>query len=81
MFSPVVQDRLALILLEDRKALPLIRTGNIDAAISQFLTTWTSLPGAKENGKRRTAEGKPMDMAYFMGLYNKYLIEEKTKGN
>jgi len=81
IFSPVVQDRLALILLEGRQALPLIRTGDIEVAISKLLTEWTSLPGAKENGNRRTAEGKPMDMAYFMSFYNRYLSEEKAKGN
>jgi muramidase (phage lysozyme) len=79
MFSPAVQDRLAVIALEGRGALPHIRLGKIEDAIKTLLSEWTSLPGAKENAKRRTADGKPMDMTHFVGLFNTYLVQEKAK--
>jgi len=40
---------------------------------------WSSLPCSTENAKRKTADGKPMDMAYFMSLFNQYLTQEKAK--
>jgi muramidase (phage lysozyme) len=74
-----VQDRLAACKLESRQALPEIRMVKIEEAVKLLLTEWTSLPGAKENAHRRTADGKPMDMACFMGLFNTYLAQEKVK--
>lgn len=78
-FSPAIQDRIAVIKLEGRDALHLIRKGEIEAAIDRLLTEWTSLPGGKENADRRTTGGKPMDKAYFMSIYDQYLIDEKAK--
>jgi len=79
MFSPFIQDRIAVMLLEYRDALPFVRKGKIEDAVQKLTTEWTSLPGGKDNGKRRTADKKPMDMAFFLSLYDKYLIEEKVK--
>ena len=87
-FSPTVQDRIAVMKLEDRGVLHLIRTGSIKEAL-EFKGTkgtlalpseWTSLPGGKENAHRLTGDKKPMDTAYFQTLFDKYLNEEKAKG-
>ena len=79
-FSPAVQDRIAVMKLEDRAALHLVRTGSIQDAVSKLTSEWTSLPGGKQNAHRLTADKKPMDMAYFKSLFDKYLEEERKKG-
>ncbi len=81
LFSAAVQDRVAVFILENKKALPLIRTNRIGDAIAVLQKTWTSLPGAGENAKRKAPDGRPMDMAYFMSQFNKYVTEEKAKEN
>jgi muramidase (phage lysozyme) len=65
LFDQKMQDRIAVAILESRKALASIRIGDIAKAIQLLQTEWTSLPGAKESAKRKTADGKPMDMNYF----------------
>ena len=82
-FSPQLQDRMAVALIDRRPGDPLgdVRNGKIEDAVAKLLAEWTSLPGAKENAKRRTADGKPMDMAYFRTLYEQHLNELlKKKG-
>jgi muramidase (phage lysozyme) len=79
-FSPAVQDRIAVMKLEDRAALHLVRTGRIQEAISKLTSEWTSLPGGKENANRLAGDKKPMDMAYFQSLFDKYLNEERKNG-
>lgn len=82
-FSPEVQDRMAVALIDSRKNDPLgdIRKGKFEDAIPKLIDEWTSLPGAKENATRRTADGKPMDMAHFRFLYERHLDELlKKKG-
>ena len=80
MFSPAVQDRLAVALLEITKgALPLVRTGKTEDAVNALSGRWSSLPGGIHNAQRRSVGGKPMDMGYFIDIYNQYLIEEKAK--
>lgn len=87
-FSPTIQDRIAVMKLEDRGVLHLIRTGRIKEALElkgpngslALPSEWTSLPGGKENAHRLTADKKPMNMAYFQTLFDQYLNEEKAKG-
>lgn len=80
-FSPEVQTRIAVMKLQDRGALNNIRNGEIEAALSSTTLPkeWSSLPGGNENAKRKTADGKPMDMNYFLSLFEQYLNEEKRK--
>ncbi len=83
-----VQDRIAVMKLEDRGVLHMIRTGRIKEALEfkgpkgtlALPSEWTSLPGGKENAHRLTGDKKPMDMAYFQTLFDQYLDEEKAKG-
>lgn len=87
-FSPTIQDRIAVMKLEDRGVLHMIRTGRIKEALEfkgpkgtlALPSEWTSLPGGKENAHRLTGDKKPMDMAYFQTLFDQYLNEEKAKG-
>ena len=85
LFSPAIQDRIAVMKLEDRWVLHLIRKGEIEKAVStktkagHLYNEWTSLPGGKENPMRRTAQGGLMDMAYLLNIFDMYLTEEKRK--
>jgi muramidase (phage lysozyme) len=87
-FSPTIQDRIAVMKLEDRGVLHLIRTGCVQEALEHkgpngslaLPSEWTSLPGGKENAHQLTADKKPMNMAYFQTLFDQYLNEEKAKG-
>lgn len=45
-FGPQAQDRWALQLIRERRALPLIDTGRITEAVFACRTLWASLPGA-----------------------------------
>jgi muramidase (phage lysozyme) len=81
LFDQKMQDHIAVAILESRKALASIRTGDIETAIHLLQTEWTSLPGAIENVKRKTLDGKPMDMDHFNSLFNSYLNEEIRKEN
>ncbi|GAB4059853.1 hypothetical protein [Uliginosibacterium sediminicola] len=86
-FSPLIQDRIAVIKLEDRGVLHLIRTGKIKEALEvktskgkpSLASEWTSLPGGSQNAHRLTADNKPMDMTYLLSLFEKYLSEEILK--
>lgn len=78
-FTPQMQDRIAVRRLEYRKALHLLRAGKLEEAVAAARNEWTSLPGAKENQNRQTADGKPMDMSYLKGLFDKFLVLELTK--
>jgi muramidase (phage lysozyme) len=71
-FSPTVQDRMAVILIEEKNALHLVRTAQLDAAVQSLRSTWTSLPGASQNVPER-------GMAKFKSNFEKYLTEEKRK--
>ena len=78
-FSPQMQDRIAVRRLEFREALHLLRAGKIAEATAAARNEWTSLPGSKENSIRRTADGKPMNMAYLLTLFNNFLAIEFAK--
>jgi len=78
-FSPLMQDRLAVAILESKSALASVRTGNIQEAVNKITGRWSSLPGGKHNLNRKTPDGKPMDMNYFTALFNTYLNEEMKK--
>lgn len=88
MFSPLVQDRIAVMKLEDRGVLHMVRAGRIKEALEfrgakgalALASEWTSLPGGNENAHRLTADKRPMDMAYFEILFEHYLKNEKSKG-
>ncbi|MDR3564488.1 MAG: hypothetical protein P4N59_24070 [Negativicutes bacterium] len=79
-FSPVIQDRIAVMKLEDRGALHLVRTGKIQEAVGLLTTEWTSLPGGKENSNRLSADKKPMNMSYLIDFFEKCLDEERKRG-
>lgn len=83
LFTPAVQDRLAVIIMEAVEALVAVRTGDLASAVAALTDKkqpqWTSLPGGKENSGRRTADGKPMDMTYLKSLYDKFLAVELAK--
>jgi muramidase (phage lysozyme) len=78
-FTPALQDRMAVALIELREALGYVRKGEIAKAIKKLNTEWSSLPGGTENAGRRTADKRPMNMSYFEELFDSYLAEEKQK--
>jgi muramidase (phage lysozyme) len=86
-FSPAIQDRLAVIIIENAKpkaninVLGMVRAGRLQEAVSHLVTIWTSLPGGAENANRRTGDNKPMDMSYLQALFNNFLEKEKRKIN
>jgi len=86
LFSPAIQDRIAVMKLEDRRVLHLIRKGEIKNAVEYrtrkgagLPNEWTSLPGGKENPMRRTLKGGLMDMTYLLNIFDIYLKEEERK--
>ena len=78
-FTPELQDRMAVAIIENEKALGYVRKGEIDKAVEKLNGTWSSFPGGKENAKRITADKRPMNIGYFKELYDRYLTEEKKK--
>jgi len=78
-FTPAIQDRIAVSCIHERHALGVLRNGEIEKTVSLLVHEWTSLPGGAENSKRRTAQGGPMDIKYFMSIYDSYFEEEKMK--
>ena len=78
-FNPEIQDRIAVMKLEDRGVLHLVRTGRIEEAVSGLTSEWTSLPGGKENAHRLTADKTPMNMNYFARQFDNYLSMEIEK--
>jgi muramidase (phage lysozyme) len=82
-FRPETQHRIAVMKQYDRGALYHVRMGEIEKAIADTTLPgeWSSLPGGVENAKRLSADGKPMNMAYFISLFNQYFEEEKRKAN
>ncbi|MDW5419212.1 hypothetical protein R6242_21800 [Iodobacter sp. CM08] len=56
-FSPATQDRMAVCLIENRKALVDVRNGEIKKAVSKLTSEWSSLPGGvdvrKWDGSRK----------------------------
>lgn len=79
LFTPNAQDRLAVMLMEEKGALSAVRKGDLGVAVKALLSTWASLPGAAQNHGRHTMEGKPMDMTYLQGLYARFLALELAK--
>lgn len=77
-FSPIVQDRIAVVIIELSDALQDVRAGRIDESVKKLSRRWTSLPGASENSHRR-ANGRAMDMAYLLETYERHLAGEKNK--
>jgi len=61
-FSPASQDEAARRLLIEAGALPLIESGNIEAAISKVSSLWASLPG---NNYKQGGITMPQAFAYF----------------
>ena len=45
-FGPLSQDRWAIQLIRERRALPLIQAGKVEDAIARVRNIWASLPGA-----------------------------------
>jgi muramidase (phage lysozyme) len=89
-FSPIVQDKIAVIKIEERGVLHLIRAGKIEEALAftsksggkgipSLASEWTSLPGGKENTMRRAADGRAMDMPYFKEMFDRYVEDEIRK--
>lgn len=80
-FTPDIQDRMAVMKIEDRHALHLVRAGKVEDAVALqgMRNEWTSLPGGSQNSHRHTAAGGPMNTAYFRSLFDSYLIDEKRK--
>lgn len=79
LFTPAAQDRLAVMLMEEKGALPAVRKGDLDTAVQALLGTWASLPGATQNHGRKTADGKPLDMSYLREIYANFLRNEIGK--
>ena len=78
-FTPVLQDRMAIAIIENEMALGFVRKGEIDKAVDKLKDTWTSFPGGTENEKRITANKRPMNLGYFKEIFETYLTVEKRK--
>jgi muramidase (phage lysozyme) len=64
-FSPASQDEAAIRILDEIGALPLIRAGNIEAAIAKASSQWASLPGNR-------AKQNPKSLQTVLGYYNEF---------
>ena len=51
-FSPVSQDKIAIQMIRERGALPLIEAGNFVGAVAHICPIWASLPG-NQNGQHQ----------------------------
>lgn len=77
-FTPLHQDRMAVLLLEVApagNALAEIRKGNIEKAVDIAKETWSSLPG----GTQPRHEGRTFNMADVLRRYNDFLNEYINK--
>ena len=45
-FAPLVQDKIAIQQIKERKAIPMIQAGDLEAAVKACSNIWASLPGA-----------------------------------
>jgi muramidase (phage lysozyme) len=62
-FSPAEQDRIALCLINERRAIDAINAGDIETAIARCAAEWASLPGS--------AAGQPQKrIADLLAAYN-----------
>lgn len=68
-FSELTQQRLAVMRLEYRQALGLIRNGSIEAGVKKLLNEWVSLPGG--------ADAKGYSMFELLADYERFLNEYK----
>ncbi len=68
-FSEATQNRLAVIRMEYRGALGLLRKGDIEGAVNKLKNEWVSLPGGSQS--------KGYSMSEFMSDYSELLGEKK----
>jgi muramidase (phage lysozyme) len=82
-FTPAIQDRVAVAVIARVNTNPLadIRNGKHEDTVKKLGSTWSSLPGAKQNTSRKSADGRAMDMVYFAEIFNKYLNEFIAKSD
>jgi muramidase (phage lysozyme) len=64
-FGPESQDRWAIQLIKERKALPLIEDGRIPEAIKRCANIWASFPGAGYNQREH-------DLATLLAKYQEF---------
>jgi muramidase (phage lysozyme) len=76
-FSPGIQGRIAVKLLQVRKALGAVRGGKISEAVTMLVNEWASLPGSVKGARREKRGGLVYlyDMNDFCGKYEKFIAE------
>lgn len=53
-FTPISQDKIAIKLIRDCGAIPLIEAGNLELAVARIAHIWASLPGAGYGQRERS---------------------------
>jgi lysozyme len=67
-FTPESQDKVALYLIKDKRALTLVQAGEIEKAIPLLRGIWTSFPGGSQNKKMPTLKDA-------RALFDKFVAE------
>lgn len=79
-FSPFLQDRIAVRILEGRNALGFIRQGKIKEAVAKLTTEWSSLPGGVDaRHETRNKTNYVFSIGDLLEKYNLFLAEEIKK--